>query len=101
MRAAIFIGLGAIACAACDRTHLSSSYGQAVRRAFKCQVIDAGAGGRPARVQGLDPEEAAIVAKAYRESLSPRKEDQPRTQMLVVPAPQAGVPAPQASAPPR
>ena len=63
-----------VAGAACDRTHMSASYGQSVRRAFKAQVIDPAAGERPGNTQGLDPEEAAIVAKSYRESLSPKRE---------------------------
>jgi hypothetical protein len=83
-----------VALGACDRTHMSSCYGQSVRRALKAQVIDPGAGERKAREQGLDPEEAAIVSRSYRESLSPKKEDTARAPIVVLPtSPQSGVPA--------
>jgi hypothetical protein len=59
----------------CDRTHLHPSYGRATRRALRTQIIDPEAGARAKPTQGLDPEEAAIVAESYRKSLSPRQDD--------------------------
>jgi hypothetical protein len=101
MRAISFVAMVLLvaALAACDRTHQWSSYGQSLRRALKAQVIDPGAGDRPSRGQGLDPEEAGIVAKAYRESLSPRKEDQPHTPVVVLPTTPSGAPMPLSSSP--
>ena len=78
MRAALIFLTIALGAAGCDRTHMSASYGQSVRRALKAQVIDPAAGERRAPEQGLDPEEAAIVSKGYRESLSPQKADAAR-----------------------
>jgi hypothetical protein len=93
MRATVFLICVGAALGGCDRTHMQASYGQTVRRALKAQVISPAAGERPAREQGLDPEEAAIVAKDYRESLSTRKEDTGRVPLVVLPTPQPGVPA--------
>ena len=91
MRTMLLLGVAALAAVGCDRTHLrSATSGQAVRRAFKAQVINPAAGERSAKEQGLDPEEAAIVAKSYRESLSPKKEESSRTPLVVVPNAGAG-----------
>ncbi len=70
-----------------DRTHMSENYGRTLRRAFSNQVVDP----RPhaKAPEGLDPEEATIVLRTYRRSLSPTKEA-PRTPVIVVP----GAPAP-------
>ncbi len=57
----------------CDRTHLHPRYGRAVRAAFNAQV-DLAAGAQKPVVQGLDPEESAIVLDTYRKSISPTKE---------------------------
>ncbi len=95
-RAVRVVGLGLLLLVggACDRTHLSAAYGQSLRRALKAQVIDPAAGERPGSAQGLDPEEAAIVAKSYRESLSPKKEDTGRMPLVVLPTTQQpGAPA--------
>ena len=86
MRTLTMMGLLALATVGCDRTHLrSATYGQSVRHALKAQVINPAAGERPAREEGLDPEEAAIVSKSYRESMSPKHEETSRTPLVVVP----------------
>ena len=87
MRTQFLIGLFALATIGCDRTHLrSATYGQSVRRALKAQVINPGAGERQAKKEeGLDPEEAAIVSKSYRESMSPKHEETSRTPLIVMP----------------
>lgn len=90
MRAALIVLTIALAAGGCDRTHMSKAYGQSVRQALKAQVIDPAAGERRAREQGLDPEEAAIVSKGYRESLSPHKSDGARAPMVIVPTPNGG-----------
>jgi hypothetical protein len=96
----LWLVLIVIGAAACDRTHLSACYGQSVRRAFKAQVIDPAAGERPGNTQGLDPEEAAIVAKSYRESLSPKREDTGRMPLVVMPTAQPGGGVPLPNVPP-
>jgi hypothetical protein len=101
MRVWLISGAFILAVGGCDRTHMSPCYGQALRRAFKAQVIDPAAGERPAREQGLDPEEAAIVARSYRESLSPKKEDNSRPAVMVLPTAQPGAPSYPAPQPPR
>jgi hypothetical protein len=93
MRATVFLMFVGALLGGCDRTHMHASYGQSVRRALKAQVINPAAGERPAREQGLDPEEAAIVAKGYRESLSPKKEDSGRMPLVILPTQQPGMPA--------
>lgn len=93
MRTTLMLLLVGACAGACDRTHLSPTYGQSVRRALKAQVINPAAGERPAREQGLDPEEAAIVSKGYRQSLSPKQEDNVRAPLVVVPSPGVGAPA--------
>jgi hypothetical protein len=85
MRAALLVCTIAFTAAGCDRTHMCRCYGQSVRRALKAQVIDPAAGERRAGEQGLDPEEAAIVSKGYRESLSPHRSDASRSPMVVLP----------------
>jgi hypothetical protein len=95
MRAILVLATALAATAGCDRTHMYPCYGQATRQAFKTQVINPAAGGRRAAEQGLDPEEAAVVSKNYRESLTARKEEAVRTPMVIIPTttPTPGVPA--------
>jgi hypothetical protein len=83
----LFLGAGA-----CVRTHMSKSYGQTVRQALKAQVISPAAGARRVSEQGLDPEEAAIVSKSYRDSLTPNKSETQRTPMVVLPTQQGLAP---------
>jgi hypothetical protein len=87
MRVVSLVLMTVVALAAgCDRTHMSKAYGQATRAAFKAQVINPSAGDRRAPEQGLDPEEAATVAKSYRDSLSPKStSDQSRAPLIVLP----------------
>ncbi len=71
---------------ACERAHLTASHGRANHDAFTRQVANPNAGTKPASdrmVQGLDSQEAAIVAKTYRRHLAPRDEEAAsRSQML-------------------
>jgi hypothetical protein len=86
-----------LACFACDRTHMSASYGQSLRRALAAQVIDPRAGSRPVTDRGLDPEEASAVLEGYRKSLTSSGDTQSslRTPVLVLPQAQPGLaPAP-------
>ena len=80
----------ALGAAACDRAHLTASHGRANREAFSRQVANPNAATKPAAanghaVQGLDSQEAAIIARTYRENLAPKKEDTGgRNQLLYV-----------------
>jgi hypothetical protein len=71
---------------ACERAHMTASYGRANHDAFTRQMANPTAGTKPApagMVQGLDSQEAAIVSKTYRRNLAPRDEEAAsRGQML-------------------
>ncbi len=69
---------------ACNRTHLSPYFGHATREAFASQVIDAGPSLAKRPDPGLDPEEAAIIAESYRNSLSPPKSQAARAPVVFV-----------------
>jgi hypothetical protein len=100
MRATLIVLTIALGAGGCNRTHMSKAYGQSVRHALKAQVIDPAAGERRAPEQGLDPEEAAIVSKGYRESLSPHKTDASRAPTVVVPTTNGGAMPPMLPAQP-
>jgi hypothetical protein len=73
--AAAFLALSA-AGAGCDRTTMGQKHGRAYHEAFARQAVDPTAGERPRNpraFQGLDSQEAAIVAKTYRVGLAPKE----------------------------
>lgn len=83
--------LAAVLLVACDRTHMSPSYGVAERNAFSSQIVDPDAGAAKKPDQPLDPTEAAAIASSYQQSLV---KEQPTTdpnaiksQFLIVPNP--------------
>ena len=83
---ALLILLGA---GACDRTHLSANHSRSYRAVFARQAFDPLAGDKPRGAKlfnGLDSQEAAIVAKTYRKGLAP-KEGQADQQPMVLVAP--------------
>jgi hypothetical protein len=85
--------------AACSRAHLTPTHGRAYREVFAAQ--DANPNRKtPQSVNGLDSQEAAIIAGSYRKALSPKSEDAGGGQQrLLMVAPQrpvgdsAGLPA--------
>ena len=84
MIAALALGVALVG-GACERAHLTASYGRANHDAFTRQMANPSAGTKPApaTAQGLDSQEAAIVAKTYRRHLAPRDEEAAsRSQML-------------------
>ena len=84
-RAVFVIGLLALPLSSgCDRTHLSRAYGQAQRRAFRAQIVNPDASKSAKPVEGLDPEEAAIVADTYRKSMSPKSDDRAASKAPVL-----------------
>jgi len=93
---AVALVLGAI-CGGCDRTHMSSHFGEANREAFRAQVIDLDAGNGTKPNPPLDPEEAASIARGLSKSLTPPAAAGAgyRDPILVVPQATAGAaPAP-------
>lgn len=62
-------GLGACA----DRTHMREGYGESTRNAMARQIVNRDAGSTSAG-QGLDPQEAAILARSLQRSMAPKGE---------------------------
>ena len=86
--------LAALSLAACDRAHLTASHGRANHEAFSRQVANPTAATKPAagsdrNVQGLDSQEAAIVAKTYRKNLAPRDDETTARNQMLYYAPRA------------
>ncbi|HET6284643.1 MAG TPA: hypothetical protein VFH73_27045 [Polyangia bacterium] len=80
--------------AACDRTNLGANHGRAYRQLFARQAVDPLAGEKPrsARVfQGLDSQEASIVARTYRKGLAPKEAAEGQQAPMLMMAPRAGV----------
>jgi hypothetical protein len=76
---------------ACSRAHLTATHGRAYREVFAAQ--DANPNRKAAQsVNGLDSQEAAIIAGNYRKALSPKSEDAGAGQQrLLMVAPQRPV----------
>src|SRR5262249_2960982 len=90
----LVLGAALGAPAACNRAHLTASYGRANHQAFARQVANPGAATTPASermTNGLDSQEAAIVSATYRRNLAPRTEESTtRGQMLYYAPPAPG-----------
>ena len=77
--------LGAGACA--DRQHMGGpAYGRAYRTAFQRQTVDPNAGRTGRAVTHLDSQDAAVIARSYRKSMS--KDEGARDQNMVLVSPQ-------------
>lgn len=75
---------------ACSRAHLTPTHGRAYREVFAAQ--DANPNRKTAQsVNGLDSQEAAIIAGSYRKALAPKAEEGPGQQRLLMVAPQRPV----------
>jgi hypothetical protein len=73
-----------------DRTYLTKTHGRAYADAFAQQkVYPAGAPGNAKGIQGLDSQEAAAVAGAYRRSLSKEGAAEGNGSQLVMTNPMA------------
>jgi len=87
---ALLLAVGAVGC---DRTNMGNTHGRAYREAFARQALDPLAGEKPrnARVfQGLDSQEASIVAKTYRKNLAPKESSDGQRQPMLLMAPGGG-----------
>ncbi len=86
------LGIAALAAAAgCSGPgHMTRAHGRAYGAYFQRQAASAGAHAQAEK--GLDSEEAAIVADAYRKSLAPKgtREDEGSQVLLVAPPPRGG-----------
>src|SRR5436309_1395807 len=81
---------GALSIGACARTHLTPTHGRANREIFAAQIANPDRKPGSKSVNGLDSQEAAIIAGNYRKALSPKPEGGGSNQMLMV-APQRPV----------
>jgi hypothetical protein len=86
----VILVFAALAAAGCSGPkHMSRNHGKAFRAHFERQVAN------PAALEeaekGLDSEEAAIVAGAYRRSLAPKNaRDEDQSEVLLLAAPPRG-----------
>jgi hypothetical protein len=77
--------------ASCARTHLTATHGQAYQRAFAVQTVNPHASTDPKAIQGLDSQEAAIISRSYRRSLSPKDQPQVDRPQLLTYSAQTGL----------
>ncbi len=83
------LALGVLLLPACAaRTHLSPNHGRANHEAQARQAANPQAGERMA-TRGLDPQEAAVVAQAYRKSLAPKGDNTAGQEQMLIVAPSA------------
>jgi hypothetical protein len=70
----IFCALAcALAAGACSRAHITPSHGRAYREAFAIQDANPNRG-KPKSINGLDSQEASIIAGSYRKALAPKSD---------------------------
>jgi hypothetical protein len=82
-----FLTLGSILTLGCDRTYLTPSHGRAYRETFAVQTVNPRRHAEAKSVQGLDSQEASIIAHTYRKLLAPTTAgsgDQNQGQVLTV-----------------
>jgi hypothetical protein len=87
--ASLALALVVAAGAGCSRAHLTPTHGQAYHGAFAAQ--DANPNRKAKSVDGLDANEAAIIAGSYRRALAPKAESSPGQNQLLMMAPQRPV----------
>lgn len=86
--------VGTVGCA--DRTYLTKSHGRAYSEAFGRQAVEPQprSEGEADRTQGLDSQEAAVVAGSYRRSLAGKEGgDAANQHQMVLMNPAAAAPA--------
>jgi hypothetical protein len=74
----------------CARTHLTASHGRAFHEAFAIQDANPNRSGNPKSVNGLDSQEASIIAGSYRRALAPKAEAANNGQLLMMSPNQGG-----------
>jgi hypothetical protein len=81
-----------VSAAACDRTYLTPSHGRAYRETFAVQTVNPQRQTEGKFVQGLDSQEAAIIASTYRKHLGPAGSDSGSNQtQLLTYSPRGGL----------
>ena len=77
---------------ACSRAHLSKNYGQAYVSWFGAQRVTAKPASAEAKriVESLDAQEAAMVSKTYRRTVSKGDDGSTGSRMLMIGQPRAG-----------
>jgi hypothetical protein len=64
---------GALGLGACSRAHITPTHGRAYHEAFAIQDANPNRRGAPPKsINGLDSQEAAVIAGNYRKALSPK-----------------------------
>jgi type IV pilus biogenesis protein CpaD/CtpE len=84
--AATFVVLGG-AGSGCTRAHLTASHGRAYHEVFAAQDANPNRKGAPKSVNGLDSQEASIIAGSYRRALSPKAEGSASANQLLTMSP--------------
>jgi hypothetical protein len=80
---------GVLSGAGCNRAHLTATHGRAYHEVFTAQ--DANPGRKDAKsVNGLDSQEAAVIAGSYRKALAPKGENGGAQPQLLMVAPPRG-----------
>jgi hypothetical protein len=80
----------AILLGACSRAHITPTHGRAFREAFAIQDANPNRSKTPKSINGLDSQEATIIAKSYRKDLAPKIEQTQGNQLLMISPNQGG-----------
>jgi hypothetical protein len=79
----------ALGVGACSRAHITASHGRAFREIFAIQDANANRNKPPKSINGLDSQEAAIIAGSYRKGLAPKVDVAPNSGQLLMVNPNA------------
>jgi len=89
MSAVVIAGGLGLGLGACSRAHITPTHGRAYREAFAIQ--DANPNRKPPKsIDGLDSQEAAIIAGNYRKALSPKEGSGGNGPQLLLMSPNRG-----------
>jgi len=87
--ALVLAGVLSLALGACSRAHITPTYGRAFRAAFAIQ--DANPHRKEQKsINGLDSQEAAIIAASYRKALAPKADTGGAGPQLLLMSPNRG-----------
>lgn len=73
------------------RVHITKGHGDSVRAALRAQAAEPAAK-RTNAVEGLDSQEASIIADSYRRSLAPKGQTVEEEPVIIVAPPSRGTP---------
>ncbi|HVU53233.1 MAG TPA: hypothetical protein VHL80_21260 [Polyangia bacterium] len=86
---ALLVVACALGAGACSRAHITPSHGRAFHEAFAIQDANPGRG-KAKSVNGLDSQEAAIIAGNYRKALAPKSDNAGNNGQLLMVSPNHG-----------